>query len=279
MRGFTFQTSESKQALYAALLCMCAAATGLAASEGFSSPPFGHYQPILDRMPFGALPANFNASSVDPAAAKNEEQVKADQQKLAKQINMSAVNVTPDGGTAIGFTDLSEKPPINYYLLVGAEAGGWKVLSADYDEETALIEKEGISITLKLGKGLVDTAPQPGKPVSSVIAGVPTGGLHRAAPGGRPDALVPRSSAVPPPGAPDKAGGSYRDRLLNRKQQEIMEVQVAAKKQQEQLENLAREAAQKEIKKREEEAAQSEAEANNPAPDDPPPDAALPGVQ
>ena len=125
------------------------------AGEPYSPPPFGHYQPILDRMPFGALPANFNAA--DPAAAQTEAQVKAEQQALAKQVNMSAVNVTPDGATAIGFTDLSVNPPVNYYVRVGDSAGGWTVLSADYDEEMASIEKEGVAITLKLGQGLVDT--------------------------------------------------------------------------------------------------------------------------
>jgi len=276
MRVFKFQTSESGQALYAALLSMCAAATGLASSEGTSSPAFGHYQPILDRMPFGELPSNFNAVPVDPATVKSEEQVKADQQKLAKQINMSAVNVTPDGATAIGFTDLSDKTPINYYLLVGTTAGGWTVVSADYDEETATIEKDGVSITLKLGKGLIDP-PSP-KPATGTTGG---GGLRRgslvskhtpgeqAVPIPRAVTLPTRLPDMPPEMSSDEGGGSsYKARLLERKQQEDKALQAAAKKQQEQLMKLAHEAAANEIKRREEESAQ--AVANTPQANEPP---------
>ena len=287
MRVFKSQMSASEQAFYAALLCVCAVATGLAASEGYSPPAFGHYQPILDRMPFGALPADFNAVPVDPATIKNEEQVKADQQKLAKQINMSAVNVTPDGETAIGFTDLSEKTPINYYLMVGSTAGGWSVLSADYDEETATIEKDGVSITLKLGKGLVDPAAQPTKPGSPAAAGSPLLGLHRGLapkgmPGERPAAPpFPAALALPnrlPDRPPESAHDvSYRERLLERKQQEDKVLQAAAKKQQEQFKKMVQEVAVSEIKKREEEAAQ--AAANAPQPNEPLQEAPLQEVQ
>ena len=256
------------------------ALTARASNERWTPQPFEHYQPIIDRMPFGALPANFNPSA-DAAAAKNDEQVKADQQKLAKQVNMSAVNITPEGGTAIGFTDLSEKPPVNYYLLVGGEANGWKVVAADYDDETAVIEKDGVSITLKLGKGLVDSAAGPAAkppammpsappalpaPLAHATVAAPTGGMARpprSSFGARGSDFVPRppptSGSQPPATTADasKAVGSYKERLLERKQQEAVEQEAAAKKQQEQLETLAREAAQKEIKKREEEAAQA----------------------
>ena len=106
--------------LGAAGLCASAAATGTAL------PPYSDYQPILDRMPFGALPVGFGqAPAVVPS--QTEAQVQAEQQKLAKQINMSCINVTPEGTTAIGFTDLEAKPPVNFYLLVGTSAGGWTV--------------------------------------------------------------------------------------------------------------------------------------------------------
>lgn len=127
------------------------------AAGGYTPAPFSDYQPILDRMPFGALPANFN-----PAAAEQTQtdaQVEAQQQQLAKQVSMSCVNITPDGSTAVGFTDLSEKPPQNYYLRVGSDSRGWNVLAADYDGEWAQLEKDGVTITLKLGQGLIDGPP------------------------------------------------------------------------------------------------------------------------
>ena len=127
------------------------------AAGGYTPAPFSDYQPILDRMPFGALPANFN-----PAAAEQTQtdaQVEAQQQQLAKRVSMSCVNIPPDGSTAVGFTDLSEKPPQNYYLRVGSDSRGWNVLAADYDGEWAQLEKDGVTITLKLGQGLIDGPP------------------------------------------------------------------------------------------------------------------------
>lgn len=126
-----------------------------ATTVDYQPAPFSKYQQILDRMPFGALPPNFGQTPPE-APTQTEAQMQAEQQKLAQQINMSCINITPDGSTAIGFTDLSAKPPVNFYLLVGASAGGWTVIDADYDLEVAIIEKDGVRINLKLGKGLID---------------------------------------------------------------------------------------------------------------------------
>jgi hypothetical protein len=138
--------------------CACAGlAQAKSAQADYTPAPFSDYQTILDRMPFGALPPNFG--EVPPEVpAQTDAQTQALQQKIAQQINMSAINVTPDGSTAIGFTDLGAKPPANYYLPVGTSAGGWTVVDADYDLEVAIIEKDGIQINLKLGKGLIDAA-------------------------------------------------------------------------------------------------------------------------
>jgi hypothetical protein len=280
-----------------AALALCGAGAFspcVATTETYSPPPFGHYQPILDRMPFGALPANFGQTPADPAAAQTAAQVQAEQQKLAKQVNMSAVNITPDGQTAIGFTDLSAKPPVNYFLLVGASADGWKVVSADYDDEIATLEKDGVTITLQLGKGLVEPAaaqppvagkpavpslqpaPQPGQPGEAMwpnTVNVP--GLIRRpgtsatlakplpTPGGAAGAPAARTA---PQSAPSGETLSYKERLLERKTQQTEAEVAAAKKQQEQLLKLAREAAQKEIARREEEAALAAAEAAQAAP-------------
>ena len=162
----TFERTPSRLAarcsgaLFAGAVGLLCAGAGLAAQASVSvQRSFSDYQTILDRMPFGQPPPPAPAVSPD-AAAPTDAQTLAEQQKLAKQVNMSCVNVTPDGGTAIGFTDLSDKTPVNYYLLVGASAGGWTVVSADYDEEWAQIAKEGVTITLKLGKGLIDAPPK-----------------------------------------------------------------------------------------------------------------------
>lgn len=276
-KNCTFPDLHTRTALaVACLLCVSAAVSGRASAGSFTPPPFSHYQPILDKMPFGALPANFGQAPVDPTAAQTAAQVQAEQQKLAKQVNMSAVNVTPDGTTAIGFTDLSAKPPVNYYLNVGASADGWKVVSADYDDETATLEKDGVTITLQLGKGLVDPSAQPAK------AGTPAALATAAAPRGLPAPIIPPRSgppsrrlifpqsgataAVQAPVIPTAASSvgdirSYKERLLERKTQQTEAERAEAKKQQDQLVKLAREAAVKEIARREAEAAQAALEA------------------
>ena len=171
-----------------ALVCLLGTIFCRAAAD-YAPPPFEHYQPILDRMPFGSLPADFGKVPPNPDDAKNAAQAAAEQQKLAKQVNMSAVTVTPDGNTAIGFTDLSAKPPVNHFLLVGESADGWTVTSADYDDELATIEKDGVSITLKLGKGLVDPST-----------------LAEKAPAAAPAPPPARHTLPPAPGAPSAHG-------------------------------------------------------------------------
>jgi len=264
---FQLRQREGYAGLFASACLVCVAGFVHATGEVYSPPPFGHYQPILDRMPFGALPPNFNAAPADAAELKSEAQEKAEQQKLAKQVNMSAVNVTPDGSTAIGFTDLSQKPPVNYYLLVGSEADGWKVLSADYDAETATIEKEGVAITLQLGKGMVDpAAPVPAAAQPALARNRTTLPTLLSSPD-EPRSLsfsrklgaagVARRGRLSPKDkqADASASRSFMERLRERDTQKTQALKNEAAKHQEELVKLAREAAQKELRKRDEEAA------------------------
>jgi hypothetical protein len=235
-------------------------------------PPFAYYQPILDRMPFGAMPAV--APPVSPeqvAAAVTEAEVAAEQQALAKQVTMSAVNITPKGHTTIGFTDRSVNPPASYYLRVGESAGGWTVKDADFDDELATLEKDGVTITLKLGEGLVETpaaAPAAGAPPAAPAAGVPTAAVA-AAPATAPTAAVPAAPALAvarrPLSRPPTHRGqhlsasapepSFADRLRERTVQKTQAQQEAEARMREQFERLARETAAREIQRRQEEEA------------------------
>ncbi|MDD5708432.1 MAG: hypothetical protein PHR35_21130, partial [Kiritimatiellae bacterium] len=144
----------------------------LPTADSSSLPPFSRFQIILDRQPFGRAP-DPAAAVAAPADGPTEQQQLAEQQKLAKQINMSGITINPDGRLYIGFTDLGAKPPVNYYLAEGGSGGGWTVLEADCAEETATIEKDGIQLHLKLGKGLVTGAPSPATaPIPTALASV-----------------------------------------------------------------------------------------------------------
>ena len=123
-------------------------------AESVVLPPFSHYSVILDRKPFGDLS---KASATDAVPTPDQaaiEQAK-EEQALARQVDMVAVNRTPRGKIAVGFIDKGAKPPRNFYLNVGESSGGFTVVEADFVEETATIEKDGVSISLKLGKGMV----------------------------------------------------------------------------------------------------------------------------
>ena len=130
----------------------CLALAGNA--DGSALPPFSHYSVILDRKPFGDLSKANAADAVPTPDQAAIEQAKVEQ-ALARQIDMVAVNRTPRGKIAVGFIDKGAKPPRNYYLNVGESSGGFTVAEADFVEETATIEKDGVSISLKLGKGMV----------------------------------------------------------------------------------------------------------------------------
>jgi len=179
------------------------------------------------------------ADAGGPAAAATEAEVKAEQQALAKQISMSAVNVTPKGQTAIGFTDRSVNPPANYYLRVGESANGWTVKHADFDDELATLEKDGVAITLKLGEGLVDA---------------PAAGTTPAPPPALAAAGVPRPATAAAHGTPT-AAQSFVDRLRERAVQKSQAEREAEARMREQFERLARETAAREIQRRQEEEA------------------------
>ena len=157
--------------------------------------PFSNYQPILDRMPFGAPPPAVLVPDIDPELLKTAEQEKAEQQQIARQLSFSALNITPKGTTAVGFTDRGVNPPRSFYLEVGASADGWTVLAADYNKDWARFEKDDVIITMHLDKGLIDDPSS----TNSISAVASTDGAAPSA-----------SEAVPPPPASSMGRRSIR---------------------------------------------------------------------
>lgn len=241
--------------------------------------PFSHYQPILDRMPFGPPPTAATLLTPEQLAQqKSDEQLQAEQQQVAKQIAFTALNVTPRGRTAVGFIDRSVNPPENYYLEVGATAQGWTVLAADYDENWAQFEKDGVTLTMHLHRGLIEGPPSdvvtngiattPDAPAAIAAASVPAAIPHAAmmrpsVPGlvrqpasareGRPSNPLP---AVPGSASKPASAKSYLERLRERKAQEKADQNAAEKATRESLQELARKVAQDELAKREKEHAE-----------------------
>ena len=179
-------------------------------AETPADPNFERYRVILDRLPFGPEPANFNpdapgsrggasgdgAGETDPAtqeALKSQEE-----QKLLASVRISALNVTPSGKIAVGFTDASKQPAGTYYLKVGETRDGWTVKAADAREMKVTLEKDGIEATLGLGEGNADVGKdgKKGKGGGGAVR-PPIGRLARAGllrPAARQDA-APSSAA------------------------------------------------------------------------------------
>ncbi len=147
-------------------------------------PPFSHYAVILERKPFGDLSKPAAQEPVPQPDQAAIEQAK-EEQALARQVDMVAVNRTPRGKIAVGFIDKGAKPPRNYYLNVGESSGGFTVVEADFVEETATIEKDGVSILLKLGKGMIPKK-EAGEGTETASASSATSPMQPSNPSSRP---------------------------------------------------------------------------------------------
>ena len=150
-RFFWYNTPVSKKHTVMTVALVLAASAAQAGKQ-----PFSRYQTIVDRQMFGELPAGFDPtkmpSEVARSSAKQGQELTKEQEKLQSAIHFSAINVTPEGTTAVGFTDnANPKAPVHYYLKVGETRDGWKVVEADPKAATMTIAKDDIEVSLSLG--------------------------------------------------------------------------------------------------------------------------------
>ncbi|MFU8780821.1 MAG: hypothetical protein ACNA71_07320 [Kiritimatiellia bacterium] len=128
---------------------------------------FGRYQVILDRRPFGDAPAQEVA--VAPTRPSGP--------MLVDALRLVAMTIR-QGDIRVGLVDGNVQPPRTYFLFVGEEESGIRVVSADYDAETAVVEREGQQRTFRLGGGSGSRAATTAGP--GMIAGVaPESGANR----------------------------------------------------------------------------------------------------
>ena len=204
--------------------------------------PIERYQSIIDRQMFGPLPPGFDPTKspneVQKSSGKEEKQLTQEQEKLQSSIHFSVINVTPEGATAVGFTDNSDpKAPVHYYLKVGEKRNGWEVKEADPNKASMTIAKGDIEVSLTLGGNSAKD-----------------GGTSRAG-GAAPAAAAPSVSRRPGPFGGGLLGGSLRARRLQRQQEEQA---AAAKQREEQAAKDAERQAQAEQEKQQREAERAE---------------------
>lgn len=210
--------------------------------------PFERYQSIVDRQMFGPLPPGFDPTKspaeVQKTTAASQKELTKEQEKVKSAIRFSVINVTPEGETAIGFTDNSDpKTPVHYYLKVGEESNGWLVKEADPAAASMTIAKDGVEVSLTLGG---DSAQkQDATQRTSGAGGV--GGASRIGGG-----LHSRGGFLGGGGM----GGTLRaKRLLQRQQREQ---EQNAQRQQEQAQREAEREAKQEEEKQQREAERAE---------------------
>ena len=210
----------------------------LVAFAGFAEKqPIERYQSIIDRQMFGPLPPGFDPTKspneVQKTSGREEKQLTQEQEKLQSSIHFSVINVTPEGTTAVGFTDNSDpKAPVHYYLKVGEKRNGWEVKEADANKASMTIAKGDIEVSLTLGG---NSAKDGG---TSQAGGAASGAARR--PGMLGGGLL---------------GGSLRARRLQRQQAAEAD---AAKQREEQAAKDAERQAQAEQEKQQREAKRAE---------------------
>jgi len=176
---------------------------------------FERYRSITERYPFGVPPPNFDPTDMSPAAnaaaatraaAKSDRELTQEENKLKAALRLCAFNLTPERRVMVGFVDNSRKPPQSFYMALGETRGGWTVKSADVDERTAVVERDGIEVELEFPKpGATPVMPQRGGGGAGMRPGMPMSA------GGNPGGMAPGAGA---PG-----NGSALDRLRERRAQ------------------------------------------------------------
>ena len=131
-------------------------AMSLALAAAAEKQPLSRYQSIIDRQMFGPLPPDFDPTKsptdVTKSSSSSRKELTQEQEKLQSSVVFSVINVTPEGETAVGFTDNSDpKAPKHYYLKVGETKDGWTVKEANSAEASMTIVKDDVEVSLKIG--------------------------------------------------------------------------------------------------------------------------------
>ncbi len=111
-----------------------------------------YYSLIISREPFGK---NATAAEMAEEAAPVQDPVKV--QEESNKIQLCAMTETPDGRIAVGLIDNGIQPAGYLTLFEGETSNGLELLISNLDEEYATFRRDGITFTLGLGLGLIET--------------------------------------------------------------------------------------------------------------------------
>jgi hypothetical protein len=101
---------------------------------------FSHYQPIIDRKPFGeVIPPDTKAA--DAAKLSLEE-------SFAKDFELKSIIEDPDVGFQAGIMDKRNNK--TFYLKIGEKYQEIELVSVDYDAEKIVVKKENETVIVKM---------------------------------------------------------------------------------------------------------------------------------
>ncbi|MEG1932959.1 MAG: hypothetical protein RR133_00035 [Kiritimatiellia bacterium] len=108
-----------------------------------------YYKVILTAKPFGEMAANAETTSATLDPVKVEEE--------SNKIQLCAMTITPNGRTAVGLIDSGITPQGYIVLFDGESSNNLEMILSDYEGEFATFRRDGVTFTLKLGMGLIET--------------------------------------------------------------------------------------------------------------------------
>lgn len=111
-----------------------------------------YYELIITAEPFGPM-----AAEVDINEEALSEQTLERMQEESSKIQLCAMTYTPDGRTAVGLIDNGTNPPGYITLFDGDCVNGLTMVLSDLEKEYATFQRDGVTFTLKLGLGLMET--------------------------------------------------------------------------------------------------------------------------
>jgi len=123
---------------------------------------FSRYALIIERRPFGMV--------VPPKAPIAPVVTVQKPPAFVKNLRMCAITES-SAGVRVGFVDIRAKPPKPYYMYLGDEEDGIKLVEADYEEESCVLRKGSEQFTMYLGKTPQETivSEVPDEPVSPTV--------------------------------------------------------------------------------------------------------------
>ncbi len=120
--------------------------------------PFAPYQVIIDRQPFGPMAPDPAPPGTEPAGPAPDFAATEEVQQLAGKLVMSAMITLPGGQTAVGVTDTTRSPSVSHLIAQGdPPVDGITLELVDFTDKIATFSKSGITFSLRLGSGIVET--------------------------------------------------------------------------------------------------------------------------